>query len=113
MITEAGRAALAPPEPAAPQADVPEASEAPAADTAGEAEAAAAPAPVPKTKLDILIALLSRPEGADLQTLMEATGWQAHSVRGAIAGGIRKKVGQAVLSEKTETGRIYRIPAKA
>ena len=63
------------------------------------------PAP---TKLGLLISLLSRPDGADLGTLMTATGWQAHSVRGAIAGAVRKK-GYEVLSEKLDNKRIWRI----
>ena len=40
---------------------------------------------------------------------MEATGWQAHSVRGAISGAIKKKLGLNVMSEKTGTVRLYRI----
>ena len=40
---------------------------------------------------------------------MEATGWQAHSVRGAIAGQIRKKLKLLVTTEKTEAGTVYRI----
>ena len=40
---------------------------------------------------------------------MEATGWQAHSVRGAIAGQIRKKLGLAVATEKVEGLTVYRI----
>lgn len=68
------------------------------------------PAPaVRASKLDAVIALLRRPEGASLADLQAATGWQAHSVRGAIAGAVRKKLGQRVLSQKTEAGRIYCI----
>ncbi len=62
----------------------------------------------PKGKLGALIALLRRPEGASLADLQAATGWQAHSVRGAIAGAIKKGQGIEVVSEKTEAGRIYR-----
>ena len=69
---------------------------------------AAAPEPAAKpSKLDLVIALLARPEGASLADLQAATGWQAHSVRGAIAGAVPKKLGQRVLSQKTEAGRIY------
>jgi hypothetical protein len=57
-----------------------------------------------------LIDLLSRPSGASIPELVKATGWQAHSVRGAISGALKKKLGLAVVSEKTESGgRRYRI----
>ncbi len=38
-----------------------------------------------------------------------ATGWQAHSVRGAMSGALKKKLGLIIASEKTEAGRVYRI----
>ena len=41
--------------------------------------------------------------------MMAATGWQAHSVRGAISGAIKKTLGFNVVSEKTEAGRTYHI----
>ena len=41
--------------------------------------------------------------------MMEATGWQAHSVRGAMSGSVKKALGLTITSEKTQTGRIYRI----
>jgi hypothetical protein len=66
----------------------------------------------PRGKLGALILLLRRPEGAQIAELMTATGWQAHSVRGAISGALKKKLGLTVVSEKTEGGRIYRIAAK-
>ena len=67
------------------------------------------PAPV-KTKQAILIDHLSRAKGATLAELVEATGWQPHSVRGAISGTLRKKLGLAVTSETTDNrGRVYRI----
>jgi hypothetical protein len=65
----------------------------------------------PKGKIAILIGLLERPDGATTADLMAATGWQAHSVRGAIAGSIKKTLGLSVLSEKSEAGRVYRIIA--
>jgi hypothetical protein len=61
------------------------------------------------SKQDQVIALLRRPEGATIEALMAATGWQRHTVRGAIAGALKKKLGLAVLSEKSEAGRLYRI----
>ena len=85
---------------------------------------AATPAPEPVTalhpepltvggKLGSLVELMRRPEGADLAALMAATGWQAHSVRGALAGALKKR-GFQILSEK-ESGqpRRYRIPDAA
>ena len=63
----------------------------------------------PKGKLDTLVALLRRPEGATIYDLAEATGWQVHSVRGAIAGALKKGRGLNVISAKTDAGRFYRI----
>lgn len=66
----------------------------------------------PKTKLEALIGLIGRDSGADIAEMMAATGWQAHSVRGALASALKKK-GVAVESIKTGGRRIYRsIPAK-
>ncbi len=48
--------------------------------------------PGPATKKDTVLALLKREEGATLDQLMSATGWQAHSVRGFISGTLRKKL---------------------
>lgn len=70
---------------------------------------AVAETPAPKGKLGAMVALLLRPEGASLAAMQEASGWQAHSVRGALSGSIKKKLGFEVISEKTEAGRIYRI----
>ncbi len=62
------------------------------------------------TKQALLIDLLKRKNGATIDELVGATGWQAHSVRGAISGALKKKLGLAVLSEKVEgRGRTYRI----
>jgi len=64
----------------------------------------------PKTsKSAAVIAMLARPEGATIEALMNATGWQAHSVRGFLAGTLKKKMGKSVASEKTGAGRVYRI----
>ena len=74
---------------------------------------AATPAPAAPTKLATLTGLLRRPEGATLTDLTTATGWQAHSVRGAIAGALKKKAGLAITSEKIEGERRYRIAEDA
>jgi hypothetical protein len=64
------------------------------------------------TKEAMLIAMLRRPEGATIAQVIEATGWQAHTVRGAISGALKKKRGLEVTSEKNEAGeRVYRIAA--
>jgi len=62
------------------------------------------------TKQATLIAMLRRPEGADLDEIAEATNWQKHSIRGAISGALKKKLGLEVTSEKDGQGRrIYRL----
>jgi hypothetical protein len=62
------------------------------------------------TKQAVLIELLRRAEGATLPQMIEATGWQVHTVRGAMAGALKKKLGLDITSEKqTGTDRIYRI----
>jgi Protein of unknown function (DUF3489) len=66
------------------------------------------------TKEAQLIALLRRPEGATVAQVIEATGWQPHTVRGAISGALKKKRGLAVTSAKNQAGeRVYRIAASA
>ena len=68
------------------------------------------PAVRPGTKQALLIDLLKRKTGATIEELVEATGWQAHSVRGAISGALKKKLGLAVTSERVgDRGRTYRI----
>jgi hypothetical protein len=62
------------------------------------------------TKLALLLELLQRKGGATIAEVTKATGWQAHSVRGAISGALKKKLGLAVASDKVEgRGRVYRI----
>ena len=63
----------------------------------------------PKGKIGLLVTLLSREEGATIGAMMDATGWQAHSVRGAMSGSVKKALGLNVSSKKTEAGRLYRI----
>ena len=72
---------------------------------------APAPAPLAKTsRQDTLLGLLRRPEGATIAAMSEATGWQAHSVRGALSGIIGKKLGLKVVSEKlANSPRVYRL----
>jgi hypothetical protein len=64
------------------------------------------------TKQAQLIEMLSRKDGATIDEIVKAFGWQPHTVRGAIAGALKKKLGLEVTSEKIETrGRVYRIAA--
>ena len=57
-----------------------------------------------------LIEMLRRPEGASIKEIVAAFGWQAHTVRGAIAGALKKKLGLDVRSENIDgRGRVYRI----
>jgi len=60
-------------------------------------------------KVGVLIALMRRPEGAEIEEMMAATGWQAHSVRGAISGSVKKALGLTVTSVKEVDVRVYRI----
>jgi hypothetical protein len=54
--------------------------------------------------------MLRRPDGATIEQLSKALDWQAHSVRGAMSGALKKKQGLLVASEKREDGtRVYRI----
>ncbi|MBU1347259.1 MAG: DUF3489 domain-containing protein [Alphaproteobacteria bacterium] len=67
----------------------------------------------PAGKLGVVAAMLHRPEGATVAQMSEATGWQAHSVRGAIAGSLKKKHGLTIVTEAAEGGRVYRIAGAA
>lgn len=63
-------------------------------------------------KAATVLDLLKRPDGATLAELMNATGWQAHSVRGFLSGTIGKKLGLTLASAKAEDGeRTYSIKA--
>ena len=65
------------------------------------------------TKQERTLTLLSRPEGASIQEMMQATNWQQHSVRGFLAGTVKKKLGFSLTSLKPEDGvRRYRIETR-
>lgn len=65
------------------------------------------------TKHDRILTLLSRREGATVAEMMEATGWQQHSVRGFLAGTVKRKLGFTLASSKASGElRRYRIEAK-
>jgi hypothetical protein len=64
----------------------------------------------PDSKQAQLIAMLKSPDGATIEEIVKKFDWQAHTVRGAIAGALKKKLGLNVQSEKVEgRGRVYRI----
>lgn len=61
------------------------------------------------TKAGIVIGLLSRTAGATIDEMCEVTGWQKHSVRGFLAGTVKKKAGVSLTSDSTGGIRTYRI----
>jgi hypothetical protein len=63
----------------------------------------------PDTKHARIIAMLRTPAGATMSAIMTATDWQHHSVRGFLAGVVRKKLGLNLVSEQTDKGRVYRV----
>jgi len=71
------------------------------------------------TKHAQVVAMLQDRAGTTIAAIMTATGWQQHSVRGFLAGVVRKKLGLNLVSDPGDSGRIYRIvddtasPAKA
>ena len=83
----------------------------PMADTAAEPKAAPkARTPREGTKQATLIAMLRAEDGATIEEIATALSWRPHTVRGAIAGALKKKLGLEVTSEKVaERGRVYRL----
>ena len=65
----------------------------------------------PVTKSEQISALLRRTKGASIHELMNATGWQHHSVRGFLSGTLVKQKGLKIASEKTDGERRYRVIA--
>ena len=72
-------------------------------------DAAAPSSHRPDSKLGIVIGMLRSTKGATIEALSKATGWQTHSVRGAISGAIKTKRGLTVTSEKVDGVRTYHI----
>jgi hypothetical protein len=112
VATDAGLAAIGI-EPDDAETAPASATEAPPEASSQDSNAAAAHStrtPRAGTKQAALIAMLRAPDGATIVEITAATGWQAHTVRGAIAGALKKKLGLDVTSEKAEgRGRVYRI----
>ena len=65
------------------------------------------------SKQDEVIAMLRRPEGATVDEVASATGWQRHTVRGVFSGTLKKKLGLTLASAKEERGRVYRVAEPA
>ena len=63
----------------------------------------------PGTKQSHVIAMLQSPAGATIAAMMKATGWQQHSVRGFLAGVVRKRLNLKLGSKKVDGERVYRI----
>ena len=62
-----------------------------------------------KSKQDAVLALLNRPQGATIAAMIESTGWQSHTLRGFLAGVVRKKLALTLHSEKSDGERVYRV----
>lgn len=103
-ITNAGRAAIGL-TPATPSGS---------ADEAPDAIMALAGLNPPRagTKAAQVIEMLGRPEGATVPQLSEVTTWLPHSVRGFLAGALKKKHGILLVSEPADGGRVYRIASQ-
>src|SRR5690242_461626 len=65
------------------------------------------------SKQDEVIAMLRRREGATVDEVASATGWQRHTVRGVFSGTLKKKLGLTLASNKEERGRVYRVDGPA
>jgi hypothetical protein len=65
----------------------------------------------PPSKQEAVIAMLQRSEGATIDEIGSAMGWQRHTVRGLFSGTLKKKLGLALASAQEERGRVYRIAA--
>jgi hypothetical protein len=72
-------------------------------------EAPAKPKTRTGTKQAKMIDLMKRPEGATVEQIAKATGWQHHTIRGAISGALKKKLGLKVEATREDGGTGYRI----
>ncbi|HTF40544.1 MAG TPA: DUF3489 domain-containing protein [Propionibacteriaceae bacterium] len=63
----------------------------------------------PSSKQSRVIAMLRSPAGATIAAIMQATGWQQHSVRGFLAGVVRKRLKLRLESKKVDGTRLYRV----
>lgn len=65
----------------------------------------------PNSKQSRVLAMLGSPTGATIAAMMKATGWQQHSVRGFLAGVVRKRLKLKLDSAKVDGTRVYRLAA--
>lgn len=73
-----------------------------------------APAPPKESKLEMVVKLLRRPEGATIDDLAAATGWQRHTIRACLSHALAKKRGYQIASQKPQGGqRVYKIADNA
>jgi hypothetical protein len=56
-----------------------------------------------------ILAMLQSKGGTTIAAIVRSTGWQSHSVRGFLAGVVKKKLRLNLTSEKTKSGRVYRV----
>jgi Protein of unknown function (DUF3489) len=79
----------------------------------GEAALAEKPTPRAGTKQALMIEMLKRPEGATVEQIAAATGWQKHTIRGAISGALKKKLGFTVEATRTREVGPNKVGGKA
>lgn len=80
-----------------------------------KARAAAQPPARTETKQAIVLALLRRQDGASISEIIDATGWQPHSVRGFFSGALKKRLEIEIISDKGDDGirRYYVAPIRS
>ena len=82
---------------------------APAAKPSQQANDLKTKKPAPGSKQSRVIAMLQSPTGATITAMMKATAWQQHSVRGFLAGVVRKRLKLKLDSKKVDGNRVYQI----
>jgi len=104
---DAGDAAGKTPAPAS----APDGAATPAEGEAADSKPAGRPTPRAGTKQATMVEMLRRPEGATVEQIAEVTGWQKHTIRGAISGALKKKLGLTVEAARGAKGSstVYRI----
>jgi Protein of unknown function (DUF3489) len=88
------------------------ATSAPAANPSLQANDLKTKKPAPGSKQSRVIAMLQTPAGATIAAMMKATGWQQHSVRGFLAGVVRRRLNLKLDSKKVDGDRVYHITSE-